>query len=113
MLCNRKLNHKINRLHKRALRIAYADYTSSFEDLLKRDGTVTVHHRNLRVLAIEMYKISHDQSPKFMKNLVEEIDTKYCTRSSYNVEKDDDGNTLCTKKSNHRPQKTNTISFGQ
>ena len=48
-----------------------------------------------------------------MKNLVEEIDTKYCTRSSCNVEKDDDGNTLCTKKSNYRPQKTNTTSFGQ
>ena len=48
-----------------------------------------------------------------MKNLVEEIDTKYCTRSSYNVEKDGDGNTLCTKKSNYRQQKTNTTSFGQ
>ena len=73
------------------------------QDLLTRDGTVTVHHRNLRVLAIEMYKISHDLSPKFMKNLVEEIDTKYFTRSSYNVEKDGDGNTLCTKKLNYRP----------
>ena len=113
MFCSRKLNHKINRLHERALRIAYDDYTSSFEDLLTRDGTVTVHHRNLRVLAIEMYKISHDQSPQFMKNLVEQIDTKYYTRSSYNVEKDGDGNTLCTKKSNYRQQKTNTTSFGQ
>ena len=113
MFCSRKLNHKINRLHERALRIAYDDYTSSFEDLLTRDGTVTVHHRNLRVLAIEMYKISHDQSPQFMKNLVEQIDTKYYTRSSYNVEEDGDGNTLCTKKSNYRQQKTNTTSFGQ
>ena len=60
-----------------------------------------------------MYKISHDQSPQFMKNLVEQIDTKYYTRSSYNVEKDGDGNTLCTKKSNYRQQKTNTTSFGQ
>ena len=41
---------------------------------MTRDGTVTVHHRNLRVLAMEKYRISHDQSPKFMKNLVEEID---------------------------------------
>ena len=56
MFCSRKLNHKIDRLHERALRVAYADYKSSFEDLLTRDGTDTVHHRNLRVLAIEMYK---------------------------------------------------------
>ena len=110
MFCSRKLNHKINRLHERALRIAYADYTSSFEDLLIKDGTVTIHQRNLRVLAIEMYKISQGKSPEFMKNLVEEIDTKYCTRSSYNVEEDDNGNTLCTKKSNYRIQKSKTTT---
>ena len=75
---------------------------------MTKDGTVTVHHRNLRVLAIEMYKISHDQSPQFMKNLVEEIDTKYCTRCSFNVKKGDDGNT-----SNYHPQKTNTTSLCQ
>ena len=48
MLCSRKLNHKINRLHERALRIAYANYKSSFEDLLIKDGTVTIHQRNFR-----------------------------------------------------------------
>ena len=57
-----------------------------------------------------MYKISHDQSPKFMKNLLEELDTKYCTRSAHSVEKDDDGNSLCTKKLNNR---TRSASFGQ
>ena len=36
-----------------------------------------------------------------MKKLVEEVDTNYFTRSSYNVKKDDDGNTLCTKKDIH------------
>ena len=101
MFCSRKLNHKINRLHERALRITYGDYTSSFEELLIKDGTVTIHQRNLRVLAIEMYKISQGKSPEFMKNLVEEIDTKYCTRSSYNVEEDDNGNILCTRKLNY------------
>ena len=61
MFC-RKLNHKIDRIHDRALRIAYADYTSSFEDLLIKDGTVTINQSNLRVLAIDMYKISQDKS---------------------------------------------------
>ena len=56
-------------------------------------------HRNLNVLAIEMYKIFNDQSSKSMKNLVEEMDTmkylveeidvKHCTRSSYTIEKHD------------------------
>ena len=65
------------------------------------------------MLAIEMYKISQDKSPEFMKKLVEEIDTKYCTRPSYNVVEDDNGNTLCTKKSNYRIQEAKTTSFGQ
>ena len=60
MFCSRNLNHKINRLHERALRIAYKDYESSFYELLEKDGTVTIHQRNLRALAIEMYKISHN-----------------------------------------------------
>ena len=59
----------MKRLYERALRIAYADYTSRFEEFLIKDGTVTVHHRNLRVLVIEMYKVFHNQSPKFIKKL--------------------------------------------
>ena len=46
-----------------------------------------------------------------MKTLVEEIDTKYCTRFSHNVERENDGNTFL--KSNYHPQETNTTSFGQ
>ena len=47
------------------------------------------------------------------EKLVSTEDIKYCTRSSYDFKKEDDGNTLCTRKSNHRPQKTNMTSFGQ
>ena len=61
MFFGRKLNHKINRLHERALRAAYADYTASFEDLFIKDSTVTIQQRNGRVLASEMYKISQNQ----------------------------------------------------
>ena len=61
MFCSRKLNNKINRLHERALRVAYSDYVSSFEELLIKDGTCTIHQRNLKVLALEMYKIAHEK----------------------------------------------------
>ena len=54
MFCSRTLNHSINRLHKRALMIAYDDYLSDFVELLVKDNTVTIHKRNLRKLAIEM-----------------------------------------------------------
>ena len=57
MFCGRTLNRRINRLHERALRIAYEDYESSFEQLLSKDGSVMIHQRNSRVLAVEMHKI--------------------------------------------------------
>ena len=113
MFCSRKLNSKINRLHERALRIAYADYVSSFEELLAKDDSVTIHQRNLKVLAVEMYKISQGISPKFMNDLVEEFDTKYHTRSGYGVELDEGGNVKCLNKRLHyRPEKSSTSSLG-
>ena len=113
MFCSRKLNNKINRLHERALRIAYSDYVSSFQELLIKDGTCNIHQRNLKVLALEMYKIAHEKFPSFMKDLVEEIDRNYHTRSSYKVELDENGNVIkCSKKSNYRLQNVNTVTFG-
>ena len=40
---SRLMNNKINRLHERCLRIVYSDKTSSFEELVDKDGSVTIH----------------------------------------------------------------------
>ena len=55
MLHGRQIN-KINKLHKRALRIVYNDTITSFEELLVKNRTFTTHHQNIQSLAIEMYK---------------------------------------------------------
>ena len=85
MFCDRTLNAKINRLHERALRIAYNDYISSFEDLLVKDGSVTIHEKNLRSLVTEMFKIKNKLSPPFICDLVKESNIKYQTRSHYSI----------------------------
>ena len=66
MFHSRKLNHRINRLHERALRITYKDDKSSFSELLVKDESFTVHERNIQTLAIELYKIVYGLSPKIM-----------------------------------------------
>ena len=43
MFCGRKSNNRINYLHERALRIAYNDNQSSFENLLRKDRSVSVY----------------------------------------------------------------------
>ncbi len=50
MFHSRNLNNKINKIHERALRIAYKDYESNFETLLEKDRTVTIHTKNLQTL---------------------------------------------------------------
>ena len=56
MFHSRKLNHRINSIHERTLRVAYQDYKSTFLELLQRDNSITIHQRNLQVLATESFK---------------------------------------------------------
>ena len=52
---NRECNNRFNRNHERALRIAYEDRISSFQELLDKVGSVTIHHhKNLQLLATEV-----------------------------------------------------------
>ena len=63
MFHNRRINAKINNLHYRASCMIYWDEVSSFEERLRKDGSITVHYRNLHSLAIEMYKILNGIGP--------------------------------------------------
>ena len=43
----RKTYYKINRLQESALRLIYNDHISSFEELLSKEGTFTIHEQNI------------------------------------------------------------------
>ena len=77
----RNINTRINNLHFRALRMVYREETSTFEELLERDGSVTIHQRNLQFLAIEMFKVEKGLAPIFMN----EIFPKNKNKGSENV----------------------------
>ena len=49
--------------------MVYEDNTSTFEDLLRMDGSVTVHHRNIQLVAVEMFKVKNDLCPEIIKDL--------------------------------------------
>ena len=67
MFHSREINNCINNIHERALRLAYKVYQSSFEMLLRKDGSVTIHHKNLQLLVTEIYNVIHGIAPKIMK----------------------------------------------
>ena len=66
MFHSRTLNNKINRIHERAWRTVYSDYNSSFNELLDKDGSFTIHQRNVQSLAIEIYKYLHGLYPAIL-----------------------------------------------
>ena len=69
MCHSRTNNNKINRLHERCLRIVYNDKQSSFNELLEKDGSVSIHMRNIQILATEMYKLINNLSPIIMNRV--------------------------------------------
>ena len=44
---SRIMNNKINSIHERALRLVYSDHVSSFDGLLKKDRSFSIHHKNI------------------------------------------------------------------
>ena len=69
MCHNRTNNRKINRLHRRCLQIICSDKQSSFIELLEKYNSVSIHLRNLQILAIEMFKVSNGLSPVLMNDV--------------------------------------------
>ena len=77
------VNNKINGLHERVLRIVYNDFKSSFENILEKDGTVSIHVKNLQKLATEMFKISKNFSVPLMSELFHQKVNHYDLRNPY------------------------------
>ena len=63
------------------MRIVYNDKQVDFEELSERDKSVTIHHSNIRKLAIEIYKIKNNLSPEILNDVIGVIDSSYNLRS--------------------------------
>ena len=81
LFCSKTANNDINRTHKRALRILYRDYESSFEELLERDNTKTIHTKNIQKLMIEVYKSLNHLNPEYMWEFFVKKDVQYNLRT--------------------------------
>ena len=72
-----RISSKINS----AIRLVYKDYTSSFDELLFKDNSFRIHHRNLQKLAIEIFKVKLGIAPDIMKNVFPIIENPYDLRN--------------------------------
>ena len=85
MLNSRRNNNIIMNLHERCLTLIYNDKNSSYEDILTKDGSVSIHHSNIQALATEFYKIKNG----FLPELFTEIFARE-TESHYNLRRCND-----------------------
>ena len=86
MFHSRKLNNRINKIHERALKIVYGDTNATYEELLSRDDSVTIHERNIQILAIEMYKVVNGYSPEILHEIFQLKERNiYCSRFPFST----------------------------
>ena len=69
MCHSRENNNKMNGLHERCFRIIHNDKRSSLNALLEKDGSVSIHERNIKILATEMFKVSKNLAPPQMHEI--------------------------------------------
>ena len=86
MCHSRTLNKKTNKLHERALRLVHDSRQSTFEELLNTDKSVTIHHRNLQVLATELYKVHHGLACELMNKFFKKRNVTYNFRKNLTFE---------------------------
>ena len=82
LFCSKGANNEINRTHKRALRALNGDYESTFEELLDKDKSLTIHKNNLQRLMVEIYKTINHLNPVYMWEFFIKTDVPYNLRSN-------------------------------
>ena len=88
MFRSRKMEHRINSIHKRALKLVYQDSPDlTFQELLAKDKSVSVHQKNLQLLATEIFKSKIGMSPELINDIFHFVERPYNLRSDYTLER--------------------------
>ena len=78
MFHNKGVKYCINKINERALWLVwYKDHNSTFEELLIKDNSVTIHNKNFHVLATEVYEAINDISPDITNSIFQSKNILY------------------------------------
>ena len=88
MFHSRKIEHRINSIRKRALKLVYQDSPDlTFQELLAKGKSVSVHQKDLQLLASEIFKSKTGVSPDLMNDIFHFVERPYNLRSDYTLER--------------------------
>ena len=85
MFSSAKSLNKVEFLQKRALRLLYDNYDSSYESLLKLAEKSTMNVTGLRSLCTDIFKTLNNINPVFMNEIFELRKTKRAVRNQYKL----------------------------
>ena len=68
-------------MHSRALRIAYQDHNSTFNELFAKDSYFNIHNRNSQKLLFEIFKVKMKLTPEIMNEVFDFIEFWYPLRN--------------------------------
>ena len=88
MLCSLRINNRINSLHEHALRVVYRDCNATFSVLLSKEKSVTIHQRNLQLLATEIFKTKNESNPEIMEEIFTFKNLNYNLRNNASLKVD-------------------------
>ena len=80
--CGQVNNQKLEQIQERALRILFADYNSSYLELLNRAGTTTLLIQRLRLIALAVFKSLHGLNPPCLNDMFSPKYVPYQLRDS-------------------------------
>ena len=57
MFHSRTMEHRMNKIHERTIKLIYPNqHQLTFKELLEKNKTISIRHRNLQTLATDIYK---------------------------------------------------------
>ena len=81
MFCCKSAQSLIDKTHFRALKARYSNFSESFDSLLARSKSVKIHHRNINLMVIEVFKSLNQIGPKILHDIFMQRHIDYELRS--------------------------------
>jgi len=75
--CGKKNIRCMEKLQERALRMVYNDQISTYEELLTRSNLKSLHVRNMKAIALQVFKCINSLGPKYLHDMFIPKCTKY------------------------------------
>ena len=82
MFSSGRSNNLINQIHERSLRTVYNDTSSTFQELLQRNRSVSIHHKNIQTLTTEVLKVMNNICPPIIETFLILVKTDTTSENS-------------------------------